>query len=159
MMQVHKDAFHLSAKSLNFLRKATNKNGIGPKAQYHKSLLNGKNTIDDAREEVQTTVYDCIDKLLKKTGIKPREIDVLITNCSIVAPTPSFSAMLVNHYKMKRTIRSVSLCGMGCSAGPINNELAEYLMQNPKYKYALCISTEAVPTTYYKGTDETMLTA
>ena len=55
--------------------------------------------------------------MLDKTGIRPDQVDVVVTNCSIFNPVPSLSAMLVNKFKMRDDVRTFSLGGMGCSAG------------------------------------------
>ena len=57
------------------------------------------------------------------------QVDILIVNCSLFNPTPSLSAMLVNHFKMKSNIVSYNLSGMGCSAGVIAISLAKELLQ------------------------------
>ena len=57
------------------------------------------------------------------------QIDILVTNCSLYCPTPSLSAMIVNHFKMRSNIVSYSLGGMGCSAGVIAIGLAKELLQ------------------------------
>ena len=57
------------------------------------------------------------------------QIDILIVNCSLFNPTPSLSAMIVNHFKMKSSIVSYNLSGMGCSAGVISLSLARELLQ------------------------------
>lgn len=57
------------------------------------------------------------------------QVDILIVNCSLFNPTPSLSAMIVNHFKMKSSIVSYNLSGMGCSAGVISLSLARELLQ------------------------------
>ena len=57
------------------------------------------------------------------------QVDILIVNCSLFNPTPSLSAMIVNHFKMKSSIVSYNLSGMGCSAGVISISLAKELLQ------------------------------
>jgi predicted naringenin-chalcone synthase len=59
------------------------------------------------------------------------QIDVLIVNCSIFNPTPSLSAMIVNHFKMRSNVVTYNLGGMGCSAGIIAISLARELLQVP----------------------------
>ncbi|KAH9309737.1 hypothetical protein KI387_037648, partial [Taxus chinensis] len=44
-------------------------------------------------------------------------------------PTPSLSAMIINHYKLRGNITSYNLGGMGCSAGLISIDLAKDLLQ------------------------------
>lgn len=57
------------------------------------------------------------------------QIDILIVNCSIFCPTPSLSAMVINHFKMRSNIVSYNLGGMGCSAGLLSISLAQELLQ------------------------------
>ena len=57
------------------------------------------------------------------------QIDILVVNCSLFNPTPSLSAMIVNHFKFNSNIISYNLSGMGCSAGVIAVGLAKELLQ------------------------------
>ena len=57
--------------------------------------------MDEARE----VVFGAVDGLLRKTGLAPKDIDILVTTCSIFCPTPSMAAMVVNHYKLKQSIQ------------------------------------------------------
>ena len=57
------------------------------------------------------------------------QIDILVVNCSLFNPTPSLSAMIVNHFKMRSNVISYNLGGMGCSAGVIAIGLAKELLQ------------------------------
>ena len=57
------------------------------------------------------------------------QIDILVVNCSLFNPTPSLSAMIINHFKMRSNIVSYNLGGMGCSAGVIAISLAKELLQ------------------------------
>jgi 3-ketoacyl-CoA synthase len=78
------------------------------------------------------------------TGLTPRDIDILVVNCSLFNPTPSLSAMVVNHFKMRGDIISYNLAGMGCSAGVIAIGLAQRLLRTEPGKYALVVSTENI---------------
>ena len=57
------------------------------------------------------------------------QVDILIVNCSLFNPTPSLSAMIVNHFKMASNVVTYNLNGMGCSAGVISISLARELLQ------------------------------
>ena len=57
------------------------------------------------------------------------QIDILVVNCSLFNPTPSLSAMIINHFKMRSNIVSYNLAGMGCSAGVIAINLAKEQLQ------------------------------
>lgn len=56
-------------------------------------------------------------------------MDIVIVNCSLFNPTPSLSAMLVHHFKMRPSVITYNLSGMGCSAGIISLGLAKELLQ------------------------------
>jgi 3-ketoacyl-CoA synthase len=74
-------------------------------------------------------MFGAIDQVLAKTGVRARDIGVVVVNCSLFNPTPSLSAMIVNHYKLRGNVASYNLGGMGCSAGLISIDLAKQLLQ------------------------------
>lgn len=39
------------------------------------------------------------------TGVKPQDVDILITNCSIFCPTPSLGSMLINKFKFRKDVQ------------------------------------------------------
>ena len=57
------------------------------------------------------------------------QVDIVIVNCSLFNPTPSLSAMVVNHFGMRPDVKTYNLSGMGCSAGIISLGLAKELLQ------------------------------
>lgn len=85
------------------------------------------------------------------------QIDILVVNCSLFNPTPSLAAIVINHYRMKDSIQSYSLGGMGCSAGIIAVHLAKDLLQVYPRRRALVISTENITQNFYQGNDKSML--
>jgi len=62
-------------------------------------------------------------------GLRAADVDAVVTNCCTFAPTPSFSALLVNRFGMRPDTLTYSLGGMGCSAGLIALDLAHHLMR------------------------------
>ncbi|CAK9862686.1 unnamed protein product [Sphagnum jensenii] len=90
-----------------------------------------------AREEAEEVMFGCLDELFEKTKVKPKDIGVLVVNCSLFNPTPSLSAMIVNKYKMRGNIRTFNLGGMGCSAGVISIDLAKDILQVHGGTYAI----------------------
>jgi hypothetical protein len=62
-------------------------------------------------------------------GIKPEQVDILITNCSIFCPTPSLASMLINKFKFRRDVQSYNLGGMGCSIGVVAIGLVRDMLQ------------------------------
>jgi 3-ketoacyl-CoA synthase len=59
--------------------------------------------------------FSSIKDVLAKSGVSPRDIGVLVVNCSLFNPTPSLCAMIMNHFKMSSRTISYNLGGMGCS--------------------------------------------
>ncbi|KAK1372272.1 hypothetical protein POM88_028465 [Heracleum sosnowskyi] len=116
-----------------------------------------KPTMKAARGEAELVIFFRIDSLLQKTGLKPKDIDILIVNCSMFSPTPSLSAMIVNKYKLRSNIRSFNLSGMGCSAGLISIDLARDLLQTHSNSNAHVVSTEIITPNYYQGKERAML--
>jgi 3-ketoacyl-CoA synthase len=55
-------------------------------------------TMEEARREAELVIFSSMDSLFVKTGLKPKDIDILIVNCSLFSPTPSLSAMVINKY-------------------------------------------------------------
>ncbi|KAF8390131.1 hypothetical protein HHK36_024653 [Tetracentron sinense] len=146
-------------KSVDFQMRILERSGLGeetclPPANHY---IPPNPTISAARGEGELVIFSAIDSLLKKTGVKPKDIDILVVNCSMFAPTPSLSAMVINKYKMRSNIRSFNLSGMGCSAGMISIDLARDLLQVHPNSYALVVSTEIITPNYYSGNQRSML--
>ncbi|KAJ3682563.1 hypothetical protein LUZ60_015136 [Juncus effusus] len=149
-----------NGESLDFQTKITNRSGLGdetylpPGVQARPPRL----TMKDARLEAEAVMFGCLDALFASTGINPRrDVGILVVNCSLFNPTPSLSAMIVNHYKMREDIKSFNLGGMGCSAGLISIDLAKDLLQANPNSYALVLSTENITLNWYFGNDRSML--
>eukprot|EP00884_Botryococcus_braunii_P016499 jgi/Botrbrau1/3532/Bobra.341_2s0058.1 len=113
--------------------------------------------MEDAREEARTVLFSTVQDILTKTGTIVKDIDFLIVNCSLFNPTPSLSAMLINHFKMRTDIQSYNLSGMGCSAGVIAVGLARQLLRESPSKLALVVSTENITQNWYQGSERCML--
>jgi hypothetical protein len=84
-------------------------------------------------------------------GIKPEQIDILITNCSIFCPTPSLASMLINKFKFRRDIQSYNLGGMGCSIGVIAIGLVRDMLQAHPNSIALFVPAEITTYCFYPG--------
>lgn len=110
-----------------------------------------------AREEAEQVMFGALENLFANTNIKPKDIGILVVNCSLFNPTPSLSAMIVNKYKLRGNIRSFNLGGMGCSAGVIAVDLAKDLLQVHRNTYAVVVSTENITQNWYFGNKKSML--
>jgi 3-ketoacyl-CoA synthase len=152
----------LNERSIRFMTKLLERGGLGEETclppAHHYIPTYEHCTLEAARGEVDLVVFSALDDLFAKTRVSPRDIDVLVVNCSLFCPTPSFVDMIVHRYKMRGDIRSVHLSGMGCSAGLISIELARNLLQvAPHGSHALVVSTETITPNYYVGNERAML--
>jgi 3-ketoacyl-CoA synthase len=50
-------------------------------------------------------VCGALEGLLHKTGLQAKDVDILVTTCSIYCPTPSMASMVVNHFKMRPDVQ------------------------------------------------------
>ena len=118
-------------ENLAFQKKILERSGLGQDTYLPPAVLRlpPNPCMEEARKEAEVVMFGAIDELLAKTGVKAKDIGILIVNCSLFNPTPSLSAMIVNHYKLRGNILSYNLGGMGCSAGLISIDLAKQLLQ------------------------------
>lgn len=146
-------------KSVDFQMRILERSGLGEETCLPPAIhyIPPNPTMESARAEAELVIFSAIDSLIQKTGLKPKDVDILIVNCSLFSPTPSLSAMVVNKYKLRSNIRSFNLSGMGCSAGLISIDLARDLLQTHPNSNALVISTEIITPNYYQGNERAML--
>ena len=102
-------------------------------------------------------LFHVMEDLLSKTKLSPRDIDILIINCSGFCPSPSLSSIIINKYSMRNDIKSFNLSGMGCSAGILGVHLAQNLLKVHKNTYAVVLSTEILSTGWYPGNERPKL--
>ncbi|EFJ37673.1 hypothetical protein SELMODRAFT_75021 [Selaginella moellendorffii] len=153
----HSGAFN--EESLSFQAKILEKCGIGEESYVPRSLTSDpfNKSMEEARFETESVMFGALDELFSRSGVRPKDIGILIVNCSLFNPTPSLSAMIVNHYKMRGNIQSYNLGGMGCSAGVISIDLAKDLLQVHRSTYAIVVSTENITHNWFLGNDRSML--
>ncbi|ERN09170.1 3-ketoacyl-CoA synthase 4 [Amborella trichopoda] len=145
--------------ALEFQRKILERSGLGEETYFPDAMhqLPPRLSMAAAREEAEQVMFGALDKLFSNTRIRPKDVGILIVNCSLFNPTPSLSAMIVNKYKLRGNIRSFNLGGMGCSAGVIAIDLAKDLLQVHGSTYAVVVSTENITQNWYFGNKRSML--
>lgn len=113
------------------MRKVLGKSGIGDSTYLAEVYLANipDPCMKESRREMELSVFGSIDMLLAKTGVRCEDIGILVVNCCIYNTMPSLSSMIVNRYKLKESIISYNVVGMGCSAGLMAIGLAEQLLQ------------------------------
>ncbi|KAI8020509.1 3-ketoacyl-CoA synthase 6 [Camellia lanceoleosa] len=146
-------------KSVDFQMRILERSGLGEETCLPPAIhyIPPTPTMEAARGEAELVIFSAINSLMDKTGVVPKDIDILIVNCSLFSPTPSLSAMVVNKYKLRSNVKSFNLSGMGCSAGVISIDLARDLLQAHPNSCALVVSTEIITPNYYQGQERAML--
>uniref|UniRef100_A0ACD5ZJJ3 Uncharacterized protein n=1 Tax=Avena sativa TaxID=4498 RepID=A0ACD5ZJJ3_AVESA len=146
-------------RSVRFMSRLLERSGLGEETclPYAQHYIPPSRDLESSRAEAELVIFSAINDLLAKTGVSPEDIDILVVNCSLFAPTPSFADMIVNRYKLRTDVRNVHLAGMGCSAGLISVGLARNLLQvAPRGSNALVVSTETITPNYYMGKERAM---
>lgn len=161
-------------KSLEFLERMLGQSGVGPSTAWPPGIIKvlsgeGKRkpgekidvtrdfSVEAARHESEVVMFSCVRDVLKRTGVKPKDIDFLVINCSLFSPTPSLCSMVANEFGMRADLSSYNLSGMGCSAGVISIELVKNLLAARPNSRALVISTENLTQNLYTGNERSFL--
>lgn len=150
--------------SLGFMERILAASGTGQATAWPPGILKslgkdapvGDRSMKASREEAETVIFAIVADALKKADVKPREIDVLVVNCSLFSPTPSLCAMIVSHFGLRPDVATFNLSGMGCSASLISIDLAKRILGKTRGK-ALVVSTEIITPNLYRGNDRGFL--
>jgi predicted naringenin-chalcone synthase len=89
--------------------------------------------------------------LLSCPGLKPTDIDILLTNSSIYCPTPSLASMVINMYGMREDVQAYHMGGMGCAMGVLGLNLARDMLIAHPGKICLFVSSEVITAAFYPG--------
>ncbi|KAK6916582.1 FAE1/Type III polyketide synthase-like protein [Dillenia turbinata] len=145
--------------SLEFQRKILERSGLGEETYVPEAMhyIPPRPSMAAAREEAEQVMFGALDNLFTNTNINPKDIGILVVNCSLFNPTPSLSAMIINKYKLRGNIKSFNLGGMGCSAGVIAVDLAKDMLHLHRNTYAVVVSTENITQNWYFGNKKSML--
>ncbi|KAK9192720.1 hypothetical protein WN944_003413 [Citrus x changshan-huyou] len=111
-LQIASQTGKFSDETLAFKKKILERSGIGNMTYGPKSLMENpaeNGNMEEARKETEGVIIGAVDELLAKTGVKPKAIGILVVNSSLFNPTPSLSAFIVNHYKLRSNIFSYNL--------------------------------------------------
>merc|ERR1712196_305441 len=155
--KLNPDKPEFTEETLDFLERLQSRSATSQKTHWPPGLTKLDPSMANARLESETVLFGCVGDALEKTGLKPKDIDILIVNCSLFVPTPSLCAMISNKFKMRHDLESYNLGGMGCSAGVISIHLAKQLLQAKPNSRALVVSTENLTQNMYMGNERRFL--
>ena len=151
-----------NAQALAFVEKVMAISGLGQATFLPDAVRAGLDrpvevSLALARQETERVLFACVAKVLERNNLKPTDIDAVIVNCTAFNPTPSLSAAVVNHFRMRKDVRTFSLHGMGCAASVIAVDLAKDLLAANPGMRVLVAGTENVLWNLYFGNARSML--
>ncbi|XP_050378256.1 uncharacterized protein LOC126795464 [Argentina anserina] len=91
-------------ENLQFQKMILERSDLGDSTYHPEVVLNIPP--NPSMKEAEALMYDAIDELFPRTSVKPKDIGILIVNYRLFNPTPSLSAMLMNHYQLRGNIVS-----------------------------------------------------
>ncbi|KAK6156407.1 hypothetical protein DH2020_010655 [Rehmannia glutinosa] len=133
--------------------------GIGEEttARATSSTRENSPTLQDGISEMEEFFIDTLDRLFRKTGVSPREIDVLVVNVALLSSAPSLTSKIINYYKMRDDVKSFNLTGMGCSGSLISINLVQNIFKSHKNAMAIVVCSESIAPNWYSGNDKSMI--
>ncbi|KAL6878275.1 hypothetical protein ACP4OV_012445 [Aristida adscensionis] len=145
-----------------FLLRVVLRSGLGEHTYCPPSIVASREdspTLQDAHDEMDAFFHDAVAELLARTGLRPRDVDVLVVNVSTFYPAPSLAARIVRAYGMREDVAAYNLSGMGCSAVLAAVDVARNAMRAraPRPALALVVSAETIAPNWYTGTDRSLL--
>ncbi|URE10357.1 3-ketoacyl-CoA synthase [Musa troglodytarum] len=78
-------------ESLSFQSRILKSSGIGDETYVPKSVFSTGNcaTMKEGRAEASMAMFSALDELFEKCRVRPKDVGVLVVNCSLFNPTPS----------------------------------------------------------------------
>ncbi|XP_057781655.1 3-ketoacyl-CoA synthase 12 [Salvia miltiorrhiza] len=145
-----------------FLLKTIVSSGIGEETYAPQMVFDGREasaTLADGLVEMDEFFLESVGALLKRTGVGPAEIDLLVVNISMLSTAPSLSSRIINLYKMRDDVKVYNLAGMGCSASLIAVNVVENVFRCRKDSVALVVTSESLSPNWYMGKDRSKMLA
>jgi 3-ketoacyl-CoA synthase len=154
----HPDGKPVSAETHEFVKTVFLKSGIAKNGSYLPANLHPLHAKGEPRggqaesfAEARLVMGGVVTDLLERNGLKPTDIDILVTGSSIFCPTPSLGSMLINQLKMREDVQAFHLGGMGCGNGVIGLTLMRSLLSSFPGARAVFVTAEICSSAFYRG--------
>ncbi|KAL6558622.1 hypothetical protein OROMI_018972 [Orobanche minor] len=130
-IELAKKSGQFNEKAIEFQHRVLKTSSIGNETYLPRVVFRPGYTRDltAGREEEEASMFGAVDELIAATGIRPKDLRILIVNCMVLNTTPSLSVMVINRYKLRHNIHSYNLGGMGCAAGITAVDLVDDLLK------------------------------
>lgn len=154
----HPDGKPVSAETHEFVKSVFLKSGIDARGSYLPANLHPLHAKGEPKggqaesfAEARLVMVGVVRELLEKNGLRPTDVDILVTGSSIFCPTPSLSSMLINALGMREDVAAFSLGGMGCANGVVGLTLMRSLLQAHPGARAVFVTAEICSSAFYRG--------
>eukprot|EP00884_Botryococcus_braunii_P014064 jgi/Botrbrau1/22659/Bobra.0132s0005.1 len=114
-------------------------------------------SVEACIEESEAVMYPTIDAALRNAGMKPSEVDYVLTTNSTFNPVPSLSARVCNYFKMRSDCINYSLSGHGCPSGILLIDMAKHILKANPNKVVLLVAQESILPYFYGGNKKEFL--
>ncbi|KAL6501167.1 hypothetical protein OROHE_025030 [Orobanche hederae] len=151
---------NLGHEDYKFLLRVIVNSGIGEETYGPRNIIERRENcpaLQDGISEMEEFFTDTLDRLFRKTGVSPQEIDILVVNVALLSSVPSLTSRIINRYKMRDDIKSFNLTGMGCSGSLISINLVQNVFKSCKDAMAIVVSSESIAPNWYSGKDKSMI--
>uniref|UniRef100_A0A0D9Z863 3-ketoacyl-CoA synthase n=1 Tax=Oryza glumipatula TaxID=40148 RepID=A0A0D9Z863_9ORYZ len=154
----------LGIPEFRFLVRLISRTGLGDRTYAPRNLLDGREELAaqrDAIDEMDACFDGAVPELLARTGLRARDVDVLVVNVNGFFPEPCLASRVVRRYGMREDVAAYNLSGMGCSGTLVAVDVARNAMRarSPRPVVALVVSTESLAPHWYAGKERTMMLA
>uniref|UniRef100_A0A0E0NVV5 3-ketoacyl-CoA synthase n=1 Tax=Oryza rufipogon TaxID=4529 RepID=A0A0E0NVV5_ORYRU len=167
----------LGIPEFRFLVRLISRTGLGDRTYAPRNLLDGREELAaqrDSVDEMDACFDGAVPELLARTGLRARDVDVLVVNVNGFFPEPCLASRVVRRYGMREDVAAVvrrygmredvaayNLSGMGCSATLVAVDVGRNAMRarSPRPVVALVVSTESLAPHWYAGKERTMMLA
>ncbi|TVU46802.1 hypothetical protein EJB05_06365, partial [Eragrostis curvula] len=150
----------LSDPVRRFLLRVLLRSGLGERTYAPRTFLDGREespTQQDAHDEMDAFFHGAVAELFERTGLRGRDVDVLVVNVGAFYPAPSLASRLVRAYGMRDDVAAYNLAGMGCSAVLVAVDVARNALLVRGPATALVVSAECIAPHWYAGEDRSLL--
>jgi 3-ketoacyl-CoA synthase len=124
--------------------------GLGERTYVFPKFVTN-DSLGNVAEEFEALMVPAVTEVLTRTGVKPRDIGVLIVASPAATSVPSLSSIVVNRFKLRQSVESLNISGMGCAGGAICLRAARNLLQTHRNTYALVVNAMCISTNGYAG--------
>ncbi len=126
---------------------------MSPEEVFTATSFEDKNAL--YAERMTDLAEEALAKALEKAGVKPDELDYIITTSCTGIMIPSVDAYLINRLEMRQDIIRMPITEMGCAAGVSALIYAHDLLRAQPQKRAAIVSLES-PTSTFQLNDFSM---